>query len=92
MDLRMLYKTTVLKLMNALVFCDSFLLIFIGVGFKGDQGLVFGFIYGLIGGVVAMLMFDVAVVAMITMSARDRRPPARVKGAPANGQGPRPKV
>lgn len=92
MDLRMLYKTTVLKLMNALVFCDSFLLIFIGVGFRGDQGITFGFIYGLIGGFVAMLMFDVAVVAMIVLSTRDRRPPAKARGVPANGRGSQPKV
>ena len=92
MDLRMLYRTTVLKLMNALVFCDSFLLIFIGVGFRGGQGITFGFIYGLVGGLVAMLMFDVAVVAMIVLSTRDRRPQAKARGAPANGRGPQPKA
>lgn len=75
----MLYRTPVLKLMNVLVFADSFLLIFVGVGVKGDQGMAFGLIYGLLGGITAALMFDAAVMAMITMSTRDKRPPARVK-------------
>jgi hypothetical protein len=79
MNLRVLYKTPVLKLMNILVFADSFLLIFVGVGMKGDQGMIFGLIYGLLGGITAALMFDVAVMAMITMATRDKRSPAKVK-------------
>ena len=71
-NLRVLYRTPVLKLMNILVFVDSFLLILVGVGFKGNQGIAFGAIYGLIGGVTAMLMFNIAVVALIVMSVRNK--------------------
>jgi hypothetical protein len=74
-----LYRTPVLKLMNILVFADSFLLIFVGVGMKGDQGMAFGVIYGLLGGITAALMFDIAVVAPIMMSTRDKHPQAKVK-------------
>jgi hypothetical protein len=74
-----LYQTPVLKLMNILVFADSFLLIFVGVGMKGDQGIVFGLIYGLLGGITAALMFDVAVMAMIAMSSRNKRTQANAK-------------
>lgn len=65
--------------MNILVFADSFLLIFVGVGMKGGQGIVFGVIYGLLGGITAALMFDVVVIALIMMSTRDKRPQAKVK-------------
>jgi hypothetical protein len=74
-----LYQTPVLKLMNGLVFADSFILIFIGVGMQGNQGIAFGLIYGLIGGITAALMFNVAVVALIMMSSRDQRPQDRAK-------------
>jgi hypothetical protein len=74
-----LYQTPVLKMMNILVFADSFLLIFVGVGMKGDQGIVFGLIYGLLGGITAAMMFDVAVMAMIAMSSRNKRAQAKVK-------------
>jgi hypothetical protein len=72
MNLRVLYQTPVLKLMNGLVFADSFILIFLGVGFQGDQGLGFGAIYGLLGGITAVLAFNMVVVAMIMMSTRTR--------------------
>lgn len=65
--------------MNILVFADSFLLIFVGVGMKGNQGMAFGVIYGLLGGITAALMFDVAVMALIMMSTRDKHSPAKVK-------------
>lgn len=70
MNLRVLYQTPVLKLMNGLVFVDSFILIFLGVGFQGDQGIGFGAIYGLLGGITAVLAFNVVVVAMILMNTR----------------------
>ena len=88
----MLYQTPVLKLMNVLVFVDSFLLIFVGVGVKGDQGMTFGLIYGLLGGITAALMFDAAVMAMITMSTRDKRPPAGVKKSAGRDPGARAKI
>jgi len=72
MNLRVMYKTPILKLMNALVFIDTFFLIFIGVGFKGDMGMVFGIIYGLIGGIVSILMFNVMIFAFIMMKSRSR--------------------
>jgi hypothetical protein len=74
-----LYQTPVLKLMNGLVFADSFLLIFVGVGMNGNQGIAFGVLYGLAGGITAAMMFNVAVIALIVMSSRDKRPPASVK-------------
>jgi len=72
MNLRVLYQTPVLKLMNGLVFADSFILILLGVGFQGDQGLAFGVIYGLVGGITAVLAFNTVVIAMIMMSTRTR--------------------
>ena len=75
----MLYQTPVLKLMNILVFADSFILIFIVVGMKWQQGIGFGTIYGLLGGITAALMFNVAVAALIMLSSRDKRPQAKAK-------------
>jgi hypothetical protein len=71
-NLRILYQTPVLKLMNIMVFADSFLMIFIGVGMMGSGGIPFGIIYGLIGGITAAAMFDVAVIALIMLSTRDK--------------------
>ncbi len=65
--------------MNILVFADSFLLIFVGVGMNGNQGIAFGVIYGILGGITAAMMFNVAVIALIMMSSRDKRPKAPVK-------------
>ena len=73
MNLRVLYQTPVLKLMNGLVFADSFILIFLGVGFQGDQGLAFGALYGLLGGITAVLAFNVVVLAMIMLSTRTQK-------------------
>ncbi|MGA9140963.1 MAG: hypothetical protein WBZ29_12110 [Methanocella sp.] len=70
MNLKVLYQTPVLKLMNCLVFVDSFLLITLGVGIKGNQGLGFGVLYGLLGGISAILAFNIVVVAMIKASSR----------------------
>jgi hypothetical protein len=70
MNLKVMYETPVLKLMNALVFIDTFILIFIGVGLKGDQGLIFGMGYGIIGGLAAALMFNVMVFAVIAMKSK----------------------
>ncbi|HEY3273343.1 MAG TPA: hypothetical protein VGJ92_06250 [Methanocella sp.] len=78
--------------MNILVFADSFLLIFVGVGMKGSQGMAFGLIYGLLGGMVAAMMFDVAVMALITMSSRDKRPKANVKKSAGREPGARAKI
>jgi len=91
-NLRVLYKTPVLKLMNGLVFADSFLLIFVGVGVKGDQGMAFGALYGLLGGITAALMFDVAVMAMITLSTRDKRQAAGLKKPAGREPGARAKI
>jgi hypothetical protein len=87
-----LYQTPVLKLMNILVFVDSFLMIFVGVGMKGGQGMVFGLVYGLLGGFTAALMFDVALIALITMSSRDNRPKAGIKKAASREPGARAKI
>jgi hypothetical protein len=87
-----LYQTPVLKLMNGLVFADSFLLIFVGVGMNGDQGIAFGVIYGLLGGITAALMFNVAVIALIMMSSRDKRPQAKVKKPAGHDPGARAKI
>lgn len=65
--------------MNLLVFADSFLMVFLGVGFKGNQGIGFGFAFGLAGGIAAVLMFNVAVVALITLSSRDKAPKQKAK-------------
>jgi hypothetical protein len=70
MNLKVLYQTPVLKLMNSLVFVDSFILIFLGVGIKGNQGLGFGMFYGLLGGITAILAFNMVVVALITTNTR----------------------
>jgi hypothetical protein len=70
MNLKVLYQTPVLKLMNILVFVDSFILISIGVGLQGNQGLAFGAVYGLLGGITAVLAFNMVVVAMIIMNTR----------------------
>lgn len=70
MNLKILYQTPVLKLMNALVFLDTFILVLIGVGLKGDMGLIFGAGYGILGGLAATLMFNVLVAAVITMKSR----------------------
>lgn len=86
MNLRVLYKTPVLKLMNGLVFTDSFILIFLGVGFKGDQGIAFGAGYGLIGGIAAILMFNAVVVALISMSTRDKATQAKATPAKAKSK------
>jgi hypothetical protein len=91
-NLRVLYQTPVLKLMNGLVFADSFLLIFIGVGMKGNQGIVFGVIYGLLGGITAALMFNIAVVLLIMLSSRDKRSPAKPKKSAGSGSGARAKI
>ncbi len=64
--------------MNVLVFADSFLLIFVGVGVKGDQGIAFGMIYGLIGGLAAIMMFDAAIVALIMLTSKDTRPESEI--------------
>jgi hypothetical protein len=90
--LRVLYQTPVLKLMNILVFADSFLLIFVGVGMKGNQGMAFGLIYGLLGGTTAAAMFDVAVMAMIAISLRDKRSQAKVKKPAGKEPGARAKI
>jgi predicted tellurium resistance membrane protein TerC len=74
-----LYQTPVLKMMNILVFADSFLLIFVGVGMNGSQGIAFGVIYGILGGITAAMMFNVAVIALIMMSSREKRPQASAK-------------
>jgi hypothetical protein len=70
MNLKVMYQTPVLKLMNALVFIDTFILIFIGVGLKGSQGMVFGMGYGILGGLAATLMFNVMVFAVIAMKSK----------------------
>jgi len=72
MNLRVMYKTPILKLMNALVFIDTFVLILIGVGFKGDMGIAFGIIYGLVGGIASILMFNVMIFSFIMMKSRPR--------------------
>ena len=90
--MRVLYRTPVLKLMNVLVFADSFLLIFVGVGVRGDQGMAFGLLYGILGGITAALMFDAAVMAMITMSLKEKRPPARVNKPAGRDPGARAKI
>ncbi|WP_158308919.1 hypothetical protein [Methanocella arvoryzae] len=56
--------------MNALVFLDTFILITIGVGVKGEMGLVFGMGYGILGGLAAALMFNVLILALVTMKSR----------------------
>jgi hypothetical protein len=91
-NLRVLYKTPVLKLMNGLVFADSFILIFIGVGMKGDQGIVFGALYGLLGGICAALMFNVAVASLIMLSSRDKRSQAGIKKPTGTDPGARAKI
>ena len=70
MNFKLIYQTPVLKLMNALVFLDTFILIFIGVGLKGDMGFIFGAGYGILGGLAAALMFNVLILAVITMKSR----------------------
>jgi hypothetical protein len=70
MNLKVLYQTPVLKLMNILVFADSFILISVGVGLQGNQGLAFGVIYGLLGGITAVLAFNMVVITMIMTSTR----------------------
>lgn len=70
MNLKVMYETPVLKLMNALVFIDTFILIFIGVGLKGEQGMIFGMGYGIIGGLAATLMFNVMIFAVIAMKSK----------------------
>jgi hypothetical protein len=87
-----LYQTPVLKLMNGLVFTDSFILIFIGVGMKGDQGIAFGTVYGLIGGLAAILMFNVAIVALIMLSSRNKRSQTKVKKPACHDSGVRAKI
>jgi len=72
MNLRVMYKTSILKLMNAFVFIDTFVLILIGVGFKGDMGIAFGIIYGLVGGIASILMFNVMIFSFIMMKSRPR--------------------
>jgi hypothetical protein len=89
---RVLYQTPVLKLMNILVFADSFILILIGVGMKGSQGIAFGVIYGLIGGIIAALMFDAAVMMLIMLSTRDKRSQAKVRKPAGPDQGARAKT
>jgi hypothetical protein len=74
-----LYQTPVLKLMNILVFADSFILILIGVGMKGNQGMAFGLIYSLLGGIAAALMFNMCVISLIILSSRDKRSQAKAK-------------
>lgn len=73
MNLTVMYKTPVLKLMNALVFVDTFILILIGVGIKGSMGFIFGVGYGIIGGLAATLMFNVMILAVITLNSKKRR-------------------
>lgn len=70
MNLKVIYKTPVLKMMNALVFLDTFILIFIGVGLNGGMGFIFGAGYGILGGLAATLMFDILVVAVMTLKSR----------------------
>lgn len=70
MNLKILYETPILKLMNILVFLDTFILIFIGVGLKGESGMAFGAGYGLIGGVSSIFAFNAIVIALITFTSR----------------------
>jgi hypothetical protein len=78
--------------MNGLVFIDSFLLIFVGVGMKGDQGIMFGVIYGLLGGISAALMFNVAVASLILLLSRDKRSQAKAKKPAGSDSGARAKI
>ena len=66
MDVKKLLGQPVLKLMNVLVFIDSFILVFVGVCVKGGQSIIFGALYGAISGAVALLLFDAAIVLMLT--------------------------
>lgn len=75
----MLYQTPVLKLMNGLVFADSFILIFIGMGVKGGQDIGFSAVYGMLGGLIAALMFNVVVLALIMLSSRKKRSQAKAR-------------
>jgi hypothetical protein len=56
--------------MNALVFVDSFILIFVGVGIKGESGIAFGAGYGIAGGVTAILAFNMIVASLISFASR----------------------
>ena len=71
-----MYQLPILKMMNILVFVDTFLLIFLGVGVKGDMGFVFGVGYGLVGGVASLLMFNAIVLAFIVLKSRRAIPTA----------------
>jgi len=70
MNLKILYESPLIKLLNLLVFLDSFILIFVGVGVKGSSGMVFGFGYGLVGGITAILAFNMIVISLIAFTAR----------------------
>ena len=70
MNLKVMYQTPVLKLMNALVFIDTLILIFIGVGVNGTMGIIFGTGYGVLGGLAAALMFNVMVFAVILLKSK----------------------
>ena len=68
MNVKILYETPILKIMNVLVFLDTFILIAIRVGFMGDSGIAIGVGYGLAGGIAAILMFNVLVFAVINFT------------------------
>jgi hypothetical protein len=59
LDLRLLYKNQLLKLMSFLVFIDSFILLFLGIGIKNSQGITDGLIFGVIGGFFALFIFNI---------------------------------
>ncbi|MCD1294121.1 hypothetical protein CUJ83_03820 [Methanocella sp. CWC-04] len=58
MNLKILYENPILKMMSFLVFFDSFILLFVGLGIKGGAGIELGLIYGILGGLVAMIAFN----------------------------------
>lgn len=73
MDLRIMYQLPILKMMNALVFVDTFALIFLGIAVKGEMGFLFGAGYGLAGGIASLLMFNMIVLAFILLKSRPKK-------------------
>lgn len=70
MNLKILYENWLLKMLSLLVFLDSFLLIFVGMGVKGGTDLLFSAIYGFLGGVVAMAAFNVMAIIVIAWGSK----------------------
>lgn len=65
MNLKILYENPLLKMLSLLVFFDSFILVFIGVGVKAGMGIMYGTACGIAGGLVAMVVFNVISAALV---------------------------